>query len=57
MPESAGGKNVEIAHHLVEHGEPHASTLHSETVLEFLEAFVLAVIAIATAWCGYQAAL
>jgi len=55
MPESAGGSNVEIAHHLVEH--EHAGAAHSETILEIAEAFVLAVIAIATAWCGYQAAL
>lgn len=51
MPE-AGGANIEIAHHL---SEPKESTEHA--LLEILEALVLAIVAIATAWSGYQAAL
>ena len=57
MPES-GGSNIEIAHHLSEH------SLHNEhlqspayQMLEMVEAIVLACVAIATAWSGYQAAL
>jgi hypothetical protein len=51
MPE-AGGANIEIAHHLTEHegAERHA-------ILEIIEALVLAIVAITTAWSGYQAAL
>src|ERR1700678_2276181 len=51
MPE-AGGANIEIAKHLSEHGE---SSEH--VILEIFEALVLAIVAIATAWSGYQAAL
>jgi hypothetical protein len=54
MPES-GGSNVEIAHHLSEHQVTADS--HSQQLLEIAEAIVLAVVAIATAWSGYQAAL
>src|SRR5277367_1382227 len=54
MPE-AGGSNIEIAHHLSEHKESSESLGHE--ILEILEAVVLAVIAITTAWSGYQAAL
>ncbi len=54
MPE-IGGPNVEVAHHLSEHKAP-AHTLAHE-VLEIFEAIVLAMVAIATAWSGYQAAL
>ena len=56
MPE-AGGANIEIAHHLseaAEHRLPQRSTWHE--VLEIAEAIVLALVAIATAWSGYQAA-
>lgn len=56
MPE-AGETNIEIAHHLNEkekHGE-HELTRRGE-ILEMLEAIVLALVAIATAWSGYQAA-
>src|SRR4029077_10204577 len=55
LPE--GPNNVEIAHHLHEHGEHHAetSTLR-ERVLEIAEAFLLAVVAISTAYSGYQSA-
>ena len=54
MPE-IGGSTVEVAHHLSEskHGSP--SLAHQ--ILEVLEAIVLAVVAITTAWSGYQAAL
>ena len=55
MPESAGGANVEVAHHLSEHQE-HAPS-HAHELLEIAEAIVLAVVAITTAWSGYQAAL
>ena len=51
MPE-AGGANIEIAKHLSEH---ESSSEH--VILEIVEALVLAIVAIATAWSGYQAAL
>jgi hypothetical protein len=54
MPE-AGGANIEIAKHLNEHGESAPSSEH--IILEIVEALVLAIVAIATAWSGYQAAL
>jgi hypothetical protein len=54
MPE-AGGSNIEIAHHLTEHGHTPQSFAHE--LLEIAEAIVLAVVAVATAWSGYQAAL
>ena len=44
--------NVEVAHHLSEHKE---SSGHQ--ILEITEALVLAVVAIGTAWSGYQGAL
>jgi hypothetical protein len=50
MPESA---NVEIAHNLHEHGEGS----HTRPWVEIAEAVLLAVVAIATAWSGYQSAL
>jgi hypothetical protein len=49
VPESS---NVEIAHKLSEGGERH---LKAE-VFEIIEVLVLAIVAIATAWSGYQAA-
>jgi hypothetical protein len=52
MPES-GNANIEIAHHLSGHHAP--STEHR--ILETVEAVVLAIVAILTAWSGYQAAL
>jgi hypothetical protein len=55
MPESAGGSNIEVAHHLSEHKGERQSRAHE--ILEIAEAIVLAVVAIATAWSGYQAAL
>jgi len=54
MPES-GGANIEIAKHLSEH-EAGGESL-GQAILEIFEALVLAVVAIATAWSGYQAAL
>jgi hypothetical protein len=53
MPE-AGGSNIEIAHHLTEHAESESSR---HAILEIIEAVVLAIVAITTAWSGYQAAL
>ena len=56
MPE-IGGSNVEIAHRLNEAGK--STARHSsrfEEVVEIIEAVVLALVAIATAWSGYQAA-
>jgi len=55
MPESVGGASVEVAHHLSEHKGEEYSRAHE--ILEIVEAVVLAVVAIATAWSGYQAAL
>jgi hypothetical protein len=54
MPE-AGGSNIEFAHHLGEHHSAPDSL--GRQILEIGEAVVLAVVAIATAWSGYQAAL
>ena len=54
MPE-AGGANIEIAKHLSEHEAAGESWEHA--ILEMAEALVLAIVAIATAWSGYQAAL
>jgi hypothetical protein len=57
MPET-GGANIEIAHHLNEadeHRHAHApSRLH--LLVEVCEAIILALVAITTAWSGYQAA-
>jgi len=55
MPEGAGGANIEVAHHLGEHKEESHGLAHE--ILEIIEAIVLAIVAIATAWSGYQAAL
>jgi hypothetical protein len=52
MPEDA---NIEIAHKLSEPSvDKHRR--HSEELLEVVEVFLLAIIAIATAWSGYEAA-
>ena len=51
----AGGSNIEVAHHLSEHKESSRSLGHE--ILEIAEALVLAVVAVTTAWSGYQAAL
>lgn len=58
MPE--GPSNVEIAHQLHGHGHPserehernHAR--RRETIIEIAEAVLLAFVAVATAWSGYQ---
>src|SRR5690349_9856890 len=53
MPES-GSANIEVAHHL---GEKHGSHSGQSELIEILEAILLAIVAITTAWSGYQAAL
>ncbi|MGB8769203.1 MAG: hypothetical protein WCC92_06295 [Candidatus Korobacteraceae bacterium] len=56
MPE-IGGPNIEVAHHLNEqekHRAPHPS--RTVEMLEIVEAIVLALVAVTTAWSGYQAA-
>ena len=54
----AGGANLEIAHRLNEKHE-HSGKPGSlvEEIVEILEAIVLAIVAIATAYSGYQASL
>jgi hypothetical protein len=54
MPE--GPSNVEIAHHIHERAHEHAQGQH-EILVEILEVLLLAVVAVATAWSGYQSAL
>jgi hypothetical protein len=54
MPEP-GGSNIEIAHHLTEHKD--SSHFLGQEILEIVEALVLAIVAISTAWSGYQAEL
>jgi len=51
--------NIEIAHHVHESGEHHTGTHRSrrELATEIGEAVLLAIVAIATAWSGYQSAL
>ena len=51
----AGGSTVEVAAHLGEHKRPPQSLGHQ--ILEILEALLLAIVAITSAWSGYQAAL
>jgi hypothetical protein len=57
MPE--GNINAEVASHLREHGEheQHEPSKRRIEVIEILEAILLAVVALATALSGYQAAL
>lgn len=50
-----GGPQVEVAHHLTEHKHGEQTLAHE--ILDIIEAIVLAVVAITTAWSGYQAAL
>src|SRR5438477_8885267 len=50
-----GGSNIELAHHLNE-GHDHSHPSRAREVLEIVEAIVLALVAITTAWSGYQAA-
>jgi len=55
MPE---GQTIEVAHHLHERGErPERSERRREVAIEVGEAILLAFVAIATAWSGYQSAL
>lgn len=53
MPDT-GTSNIEVAHHLSEH----KAGYHHFVIegLEIAEALVLAIVAVATAWSGYQAA-
>jgi hypothetical protein len=55
MPEGFG--TGEVAHHLG-HGNGHSGGKRgwSEQTVEILEALLLAIVAVATAWSGYQAA-
>jgi hypothetical protein len=50
--------NAEIAGALAENSEAHARPASSrwEEIVEILEAVLLAIVAVATAWSGYQAA-
>jgi hypothetical protein len=48
-----GDSNVEMAHHLSEK----KSQSSGNELVEIVEAIVLAIVAVATAWSGYQAAL
>jgi hypothetical protein len=53
------GSNVEIAHTLAEHGgggRGPRSRARWEEFVEIIEAALLALVAVATAWSGYQAA-
>jgi hypothetical protein len=52
----AGKSNVEIAHHLHEQNHPGRHGSGFEEVVEIIEAVLLAVVAVATAWSGYEAA-
>jgi len=49
--------NVEFAHKIHEHAHHHSSPAdHRAEWIEILEALVLAIVAVATAWSGYEAA-
>lgn len=52
MPD-IGNSNIEIAHHLREH---EGSRSFAVETVEIAEAILLAIVAVATAWSGYQAA-
>src|SRR5207247_5908300 len=54
-PARPEGSNVEVAHHLSAHEHRHVAEPWQEKV-EIVEVIILAVVAIATAWSGYQAA-
>ena len=54
---SEATSNIEFAHKIQEHGHHHLSpTNRREQWVEIAEAVVLAIVAVATAWSGYQAA-
>jgi hypothetical protein len=57
MPET-GGANIEVAHHLNESHTHESAQSHRRIhqVVEIVEALLLAAVAIATAWSGYQSA-
>jgi hypothetical protein len=57
MPET-GGANIEVSHHLSEAHVHEPVNRHSRvhSLVEVVEALVLALVAIATAWSGYQSA-
>jgi len=55
MPEP-GEANIEIAHHLNETRKHSVHEPRRVEILEIFEAVVLALVAFATAWSGYQAA-
>jgi hypothetical protein len=48
-----GDSNIELAHHLSEHKAAESTRTGA---IEIAEAFLLAIVAISTAWSGYQAA-
>ena len=54
MPEG-GGSNIEVAHHLTERNEESGPRMPQ--AVEIAEAIVPAIVALTTAWSGYQAAL
>lgn len=54
MPDAAS--NVEFAHRVHEHGHKHGPSERRATWVGVAEAVVLSIVAIATAWSGYQAA-
>jgi hypothetical protein len=58
MPE-AGEANIELAHELShghDHAGPHQTRERWHTIIEVLEVLVLAIVAVATAYSGFQAA-
>ena len=56
MPET-GGANIEIAQHLNKpEKQSRVETARRTEILEIFEAVVLALVAVCTAWSGYQAA-
>jgi hypothetical protein len=55
MPEP-GETNIEIAHKLCEKNENNLCSSRTEYYIEILEAVILALVAVATAYSGYQAA-
>jgi hypothetical protein len=52
-----GGANIEVAHHLNESKSPGEERSLAHEIVEIVEAIVLALVAITTAWSGYQSAL
>jgi hypothetical protein len=46
----------EVAHAIGHHGGAHISTHRRLELIEILEAVLLAIVAVATAWSGYQTA-